>query len=63
MKKTQNEKEKRTVRIFKINRNTKERISLKKTQYMRTAIQNEWLRTESQKQEGQIRSTKKNVKK
>ena len=54
MKKTRNEKEKRTVRIFKINRNTKETTSLKKTQYMRTAIQNEWLRTESQKQEGQI---------
>ena len=30
---------------------------------MRTAIQNEWLRTESQKQEGQITSTKKNAKK
>ena len=63
MKKTRNEKEKRTVRIFKINRNTKERTSLKKNKYMRTAIQNEWLRTESQKQEGQITSTKKNAKK
>jgi len=45
-----------------MNRNTKERISLKKTKYMRTAIQNEWLRTASQKQEGQIMSTKKMLK-
>ena len=29
---------------------------------MRTAIQNEWLRTESQKQEGQIMSPKKMLK-